>query len=80
MNVITGAGSHECARAERYADGVHLFDENGELVVILESPEDICSVEGGEIVVVELPEPTAEERLEALEAAMLEMMGVSIDG
>ena len=27
-----------------------------------------------------IEQPTAEERLEALEAAMLEMMGVSVDG
>lgn len=27
-----------------------------------------------------MPEPTAEERLEALEGAMLELMGVNVDG
>ena len=65
MNVITGAGPNECARAERHTDGIYLFDENGELIVILASPEDIRSVEGGEIVDVELPEPTPADRLEA---------------
>jgi hypothetical protein len=70
MNVTTSIGPHECARAERHKDGVHLFDENGELIIILASPEDIRSVEGGEIVVVDKPEPTQNERVEALEAAI----------
>ena len=65
MKVITGAGPHVCARAEQYADGVHLFDENGDLIVILASPEDIRAVEGGGITVIEQPQPTPADRLEA---------------
>lgn len=70
MNVTTSIGPHECTRAERHKNGVHLFDENGELIVILESPEDIRSVEDGEIIIVDYPDPTQTERIEALEAAV----------
>lgn len=70
MNVITGSGPHFCERAEKRKDGVHLFDENEELIVILESPEDIRSVEDGEIIIVDYPDPTQTERIEALEAAV----------
>ena len=65
MNITTSAGTHECAKAERHKNGVHLFDENGELIVVLESPEDIRSVEDGEIIIVDYPNPTQIERIEA---------------
>ena len=65
MNVVTSSGPHYCARAERHKEGVYLFDENEELIVILESPEDIRAVEDGEIIVMEQPEPTQADRIEA---------------
>lgn len=65
MIITTGANIYKCATAEKHADGVHLLDEHGELIVILASPEDIRSVEGGEIVTVEMPKPTQADRIEA---------------
>lgn len=65
MIIRMGHRVYECTTAEKYKDGVHLFDENGKLLIILGSPEYITSVEGGEIIVVEEAEPTQLDRIEA---------------
>lgn len=75
MKVTTGASIIECAIAERHTDGVHLFDENKELIVILASPEDIRSVEGGEIVTIEMPKPSQLDRVESQVAYLAMMTG-----
>ena len=53
----------------RYADGA-LRELNAEEIKEIESLAQEAP----------MPEPTAEERLEALESAMLELMGVVTDG
>ena len=58
MKVIVGTHEFEVARAEQYLDGVHLYNEDGSLFVIIDPPESIDKVEDGEIVVVEQPEPS----------------------
>lgn len=78
MIIKTKMTEYPCFRAERHKENIHLFDEKGNCFTELVNPY-IVSVEGGDIVDVELPEPTAEERLAALEAAMLEMIGVNIN-
>lgn len=55
-----------CSKAERYADGVHLYNEDGKFFCLLSNSIDITEVEGGEIVVVEAPEPTADEDMMAM--------------
>lgn len=55
MKVIVGTHEFEVARAEQHLDGVHLYNEDGSLFVIIESPEAIDRVEDGEIVIMEMP-------------------------
>ena len=58
MIIHTERDAYECASAEQYLDGVHLLNDDGSIFVIIAQPERIQKVEGGEIVVVEQPEPT----------------------
>lgn len=58
MKIIMDSHEYEAAKAEQHLDGVHLYNEDGSLFVIITSPEAIKRVEDGEIVVVEQPEPT----------------------
>lgn len=78
MIIKTRMTEYPCFRAERHKENIHLFDEEGSCFTVLMNPK-VVAVEGGEIVNVELPEPTTEERLEVLESAMLEMIGVSMN-
>ena len=71
--------AHHCARAERHKDEIHLFDENDNLRYVLQNISNV-EVEDGAITVLEEQEPTESERLVALEAAMLELMGVTENG
>lgn len=57
MKIHTSRDVYECASAEQYLDGVHLLNEDGSIYVIIEQPYRIQKVEGGEIVVIEQPEP-----------------------
>ena len=57
---------YECARAEQHGDKLHLFNEDGTILVILDESCKISSVEDGEIVVVEAPVPTATDDIMAL--------------
>lgn len=66
MIIYTERDAYECASAERYLDGVHLINEDGSLFVIIAQPNRIQKVEGGEIVVMERPEPTEEEDISSL--------------
>lgn len=75
MIITTSANIYKCTSAERHADGVYLFDENKEIIVILASPEDIRSVEGGEIVTMEMPKPSQLDRIEAQVAYLAMMTG-----
>ena len=52
-----------CSKAERYADGVRLYNEEGNFFCLLSNSIDITEVEDGEIVVIEAPEPTFEEMM-----------------
>ncbi len=64
MKVTTIYGTQICAGAQQRKDGVYLFDEDGKIIICLDLA-DILGVENGEIVVVEVAEPTAMEALEA---------------
>lgn len=66
MKVFVGTHEFEVAKAEQYLDGVHLYNEDGSLFVIIENPHTIDKVEDGEIVVMERPEPSEEEDISAL--------------
>lgn len=66
MKVYTKRDVYEVASAELYSDGVHLLNEDGSIYVILVQPDMIQSVEDGEIIVMERPEPTEEEDISAL--------------
>lgn len=70
MIVYTEKDAWECEAAEQYLDGVHLLDADGQIIVVICDPNRILRVEDGEIKIVERPEPNAEERVEALEAAV----------
>ena len=65
--ILKSNREYEVARAEQHLDGVHLYNEDGSLFVII-NPSAIKAVEGGEIVVVEQPEikPTTDDVLDAL--------------
>lgn len=66
MIIHTERNVYEVASAEQYLDGVHLLNEDGSIFVIIAQPNRIQKVEGGEIVVMERPEPTEEEDISAL--------------
>ena len=66
MKVYTKRDIYECASAEQYLDGVHLLNDDGSIYVILVQPDIIQKIDGGEIIVMECPEPTEEEDISAL--------------
>lgn len=66
MIVVTSGGAHECASAKQYLNGVHLLDADDNILLIITKPSDIEHVEGGNISVVENPEPTAQEDADAM--------------
>ena len=66
MKVYTKRDIYECASVEQYLDGVHLLNDDGSIYVILVQPDIIQKIEGGEIIVMERPEPTEEEDISAL--------------
>ena len=59
MIIYTNRNAYECASAEQHLDGVHLLNEDGSIYVIIEQPHRIQKIEGGEIVIIEQPEPTS---------------------
>lgn len=65
MKVYMNPEVFECAGAELHKDGVHIMNEDGSIAMIIASVGDIDSVEDGEITVVEAPEPTQADRIEA---------------
>ena len=65
MKITTIYGEQNCAGAQQRNNGVFLFDENGSVIICIEDATDILHIDGGEIVVVETPEPTNAEILEA---------------
>jgi hypothetical protein len=66
MKIYTNKDVFEVTSAEQYLDGVHLLNEDGSIFIIITQPERIKKVEGGEIVVVERPEPSEVEDISAL--------------
>lgn len=66
MIVHTEKNAYECATAERYLDGVHLLDDDGNIILIVAQPNRIKNVECGEITVIEKPDPSEEEDISAL--------------
>lgn len=68
MKVFTKRGVYECASVEQHLDGHHLLNEDGSIYVKFPQFDFIERVEGGEIVVVEQPEPepSADDVLNAL--------------
>ena len=67
MKVFVGSHEFEVAKAEQYLDGVHLYNEDDSLFVIIENPHAIDKVEDGEIIVMEQPEPNPSQ-LDIIEA------------
>lgn len=70
MKVYLYPEVYECHSAELHKDGVYLLNEDGSIIVIIASKNDIDSVEDGEIKVIDKPEPTLEERTAAVEEAL----------
>lgn len=56
MFVITSGGAHECTSAKQYSDGVHLLDEDDNIILIITNPRAITDVRDGEIIIVDTPE------------------------
>jgi hypothetical protein len=71
---VTAYGTrYDCARAVKGSDYIRLYDAAGTLIASFDGIADFSgyTIEGGTW---EAPLPTEKERLDALEAAMLEMI------
>lgn len=81
MKVFTKRGVYECASVEQYLDGHHLLNEDGSIYVKFPQFDFIERVEGGEIVVVEQPEPAPsnESVWDELDAAYQEGVNSAYD-
>ncbi len=79
MQVLINGTAHECARAIKGPDYVYLLDESGGVMLACSgiSSFEGYSIEGGEWENVETPtEPTQLERIDALEAGVMELAGL----
>ena len=73
MKVIANETEHQCARAIKGTDYIRLYDVAGMLIASFDGILNFSgyTIEDG---IWETPQPSRDERLDALEAAMLEMI------
>lgn len=65
MIIKTKFSEYPCFRAEQHKEDIHLFNESGKCFTVLVNPT-VREVVDGEIIVVEAPEATTEDVINAL--------------